>query len=242
MFAIDQLLGAPLQLSAPTGDNPLVAGRFHGMGNVAFGLMCASLLFIAAVWATRARTSRGRVLVVVSIAVVALVIDGAPMLGDDLGGVISLLPSAMLLAALVLGVRLTWRRVLTGAGVVVAVAVGLAFADYARPASQQTHIGQFVGHVLHGGSDPVIRRKVRAVVRSVGNIALDVPVLVALWAIGTGRLRKRLSDLDQPGVGVAVVACTALAVLGSLLNDSGVVVAAAVLLAISPSVMSVSRP
>jgi hypothetical protein len=242
VFAVDQLLGAPLQLSAPTGDNPLVAGRFHGMGNVAFGLMGASLLFIAAVWAARARSPRERILVVVPIAVLALVIDGAPMLGDDFGGVMSLLPSAMLLGALVLGVRLTWRRVATGAGVAVAVAVGLAFADYARPASQQTHIGQFVGHVLHGGSDPVIRRKVRAVVRSVGNIALDVPVLVALCAIGTGRLRKRLSELDQPGVVVGVVACAALAVLGSLLNDSGVVVAAAVLLAVGPPIMSVTPP
>ena len=239
-LAVDQLVGAPLQLSAPTGDNPLVAGRFHGMGNVAFGLMCSAVLFIAGLLAARARKTVDRIMIVGGLSIVALIIDGAPMLGDDLGGVLSLLPSAMLLAALVLGLRLTWRRIAVGAGVVVAAAVGLAFADYARPESQQTHVGQFVGHVLHGGSDPVLRRKVRAAIRSVGNVALDVPVVVALSALVTGRIRRRVDSLQLTGVDVALVGCGVLAALGSLLNDSGVVVAAAVLLAVCPPVMSVS--
>ena len=33
---VDQVAGAPLQISAPLGDNPIIGGRFHGMGNIDF--------------------------------------------------------------------------------------------------------------------------------------------------------------------------------------------------------------
>jgi hypothetical protein len=35
VIAVDAATGSPLSLDAPFGDNPIIAGRFHGIGNVA---------------------------------------------------------------------------------------------------------------------------------------------------------------------------------------------------------------
>jgi hypothetical protein len=238
VLVADQLAGAPLQLSAPMGDNPLVAGRFHGMGNLDFALACSSLLFCGGVLAARPGTRNRSVLVAAGFAAVALVVDGAPMLGDDFGGVLALVPASLALVALVAGLRLTWRRVATALLVAVVVGIAVALADYAQPADQQTHIGTFVGHVLHGGSDPVLTRKWHAALRSLGNIAPDLLVAGSVAALVAGRAVAGRLLSAVPGLGPAIFAAGVLAVLGSVLNDSGIVVAAAVALVVVPAVVS----
>jgi hypothetical protein len=233
----DQLAGAPLQLAAPFGDNPLVAGRFHGMGNIAYGVTMASLLLVDAV-ATADLPRRTRVAAVSAVGVVAVAVDGAPAWGDDIGGILGLVPAVAVLVALVAGVRVTVRRALTVAVAAVVVAVGVGLADYARPESQQTHAGRFVGDVLHGDAWRVVRRKLLAVLSSFTNPVVTLLVVAAV-AVAVAAARGRVAAPSPvPGVGAAAVATAVLAVVGSLLNDSGVFVAAAALLAFLPPVVA----
>ena len=235
VLVADQLAGAPLDLSAPMGDNPLVAGRFHGMGNMAFALMAAAALFCAGVLASRAAGIRNRIAIVAVIGIMAIAVDAAPPLGDDLGGLLALLPAVIVLGALVAGVRVTWRRAAVVAGLTLAAAVAVGAIDAARPPSRRTHIGRFVADLAHGRLDPVADRKWRAMVHSFVNPALDV--LVAVTAAAAVALRRRIpADLLPALVAVAVVA-----VLGTLLNDSGVVVAAGAALAVVPAVIGDTR-
>lgn len=222
----DQLAGAPLDLSAPMGDNPMVAGRFHGMGNMAFALMASSALFCAGLLASRASTRRRRLAIVGGIGAVAVVVDALPSFGDDLGGLLALLPAVVLLAALVAGVRVTWRRAAVVAAGTLVVAAAVGAIDAARPADRRTHVGRFVADLLNGHLDPVVDRKWRAMLRSFRNVGLDVLVaMTAAWLYATRRWTPEL-------VAVAVVA-----VVGTLLNDSGVVVAAGAALAVLPSII-----
>jgi hypothetical protein len=231
----DQLAGAPLDLSAPMGDNPMVGGRFHGMGNMAFALMAASALFCAGVLAARAQSRHKRLAVVAGIGVVALAVDAAPPLGDDLGGLLALLPAVVVLVALVAGVRVTWRRALLVAGVTLVAAAAIGALDAARPPDRRTHIGRFVADLVHGHLDPVADRKWRAMLRSFGNVALDV--FVAVIAAAAVTLRRLVpAELHPSLVAVAVVG-----VLGTLLNDSGVVVATGAALAVVPAVVGDTR-
>ncbi len=235
VLVTDQLAGAPLDLSAPMGDNPIIAGRFHGMGNLAFALMAASALFCAGVLAGRVSSRRNRIAIVGGIGFVALAVDALPSLGDDLGGLLALFPAVVLLAALVAGVRVTWRRAAVVAGVTLALAVAIGAIDAARPPDRRTHIGRFVADLVHGHLDPVADRKWRAMVRSFGNVALDV--FVALTVVAAVRLRERVpARLRAPLVAVAVVG-----VLGTLLNDSGVVVATGAALAVVPALIGDTR-
>lgn len=231
----DQLAGAPLDLSAPMGDNPLVAGRFHGMGNMAFALMAASALFCAGVLAERATATRVRVAIVGGIGAVALAIDALPSLGDDFGGLLALFPAVVLLAGLVAGIRVTGRRVALVAGMTLGVAVAVGAIDAARPPDRRTHVGRFFADLFHGHLDPVADRKWRATVRSFGNVGLDVFVAMTAFAAVTWRDRMP-AMLRAPLVAVATVG-----VLGTLLNDSGVVVATGAALAVVPAVIGDTR-
>jgi hypothetical protein len=235
VFVADQLAGAPLDLSAPMGDNPIIAGRFHGMGNLAFALMAASALFCAGVLAGRATTRSTRLAIVGGIGVVALAVDALPALGDDLGGLLALFPSVVLLAALVAGVRVTGRRIALVAGVTLAVAAAIGAIDAARPPDRRTHIGRFVVDLLHGHLDPVADRKWRAMLRSFGNVGPDVFVAMTVAAAVTWRRRI------PPMLRAPLIAVAAVGVLGTLLNDSGVVVATGAALAVVPAVIGDTR-
>lgn len=232
----DQFAGAPLQLAAPLGDNPIVAGRFHGMGNTDFALMCASMLICAGLAgaAMRARGRRAAAVVVASLlSLVAVVVDAAPMLGDDFGGVLAMVPASLVLVALVAGMRLTWQRVLAALGTAAVVAVVVALADYSRAAGSQTHVGRFVGQVLHGGAGEVVRRKLDASLLSFGNVALTSLVVIAAVVAIAARERLAARLRVVPGLSETLVPLVMLAVLGTFLNDSGVVVGGTVVMLVT---------
>lgn len=233
VLIVDQFTGAHLQLSAPLGDNPIVAGRFHGMGNTDFALMCTSVLLCAAVAAgalRRAGRQRLALVVAAALCLLAIVVDAAPTIGDDFGGLLAMGPAAALLVALLAGVRLTWFRALAAVFGAAVVAVGVALIDYARPADKQTHVGRFVGEVLHGGASGTLHRKFDASLLSFKNVALSCLVGITLIAVIAARRQvgEALRRID--GLTEAATALVVLAVLGTFLNDSGVVVGGTVVL------------
>ena len=233
ILIIDQLTGARLQLSAPLGDNPTIAGRFHGVGNIDFALLCASALITAAVLAgwLRASGRRGAAVAVAAvICAVAMGVDAAPSLGDDFGGLLTMVPVVAVLLALVLGIRVTWRRVFLVVVAAAVLAVGIALLDYARPVAHQTHVGRFVGQVLHGGASVVVRRKLHASLSSFGNVAVTGFVVVLLAGVLAARKPVAKALRAVPGLSAGCVVVGLLALLGTFLNDSGVVIALVALL------------
>jgi hypothetical protein len=224
-LVLDQLTGAHLQLSAPLGDSPIVAGRFSGVGNLDFAVIATSALLLGGLVGGRLAGRRG-LLAGAAITAAAVVVDGAPQLGDDLGGVFALVPGFIVLVILMFGARVTWRRAAIAAVSTAAVAVAVALADYARPATHQSHVGRFVGQVLHGGAGTEVHRKLNAALASFGpTVGTFVVVVVILTAVVSWpRLRAAMRDL--PGLSAAAIAATVTAVLGVCLNDSGVPIAA----------------
>jgi hypothetical protein len=227
VLAADQVTGAHLQLSAPLGDSPLIAGRFSGMGNLDFAVMATSAILVAGIVAGRLRplAAAGAAS---AILLAAIVVDGAPRLGNDIGGVLTLVPASLVLVALVAGVRVTKLRVVGAVAATLIVAVGVALADYSRPATDQTHVGRFVGQVLHGGAGTEVRRKMDAVLGSFGPTVGTFVVGFALVLAILARQRIKAALATVPGATAAAVSATVLAVLGAFLNDSGIVIAAMV--------------
>jgi hypothetical protein len=224
-LSIDQLVGSPLQLSGPLGDNPLTAGRFTGVGNLDFAVIAASALLLAGIIGGQlARTPA--IVAAGAIAVVAIVVDGAPQLGNDIGGVLALVPASLVLIVLVAGMRITKTRVIGVVVTTLVVAVGVALADYSRPATAQTHVGRFVGQVLHGGAGTEVRRKLDA---SLASFGLTVGTFVAGFAVVLAilaRHRIRAALAAVPGGTAAAVGLAVVAVLGVAVNDSGITIAA----------------
>jgi hypothetical protein len=211
---------------------------------VAFGLFGAGVLLAAAGLAERfggrpggpGVGGRRRVAATVAVAgLVAVAVDGAPSWGSDVGGVLALVPGFAVLGWRLTGVRLSWSRAALAAIGAVAVVGVLGVIDYARPPTQQTHLGRFVGEILHGGAWTVVRRKGSADLNLLTHSALTllVPVLV-LAAIVVVRRRSRVAVLKP-----ALVAVLVLVIIGAIVNDSGVAIPALAVLVVLPATVCV---
>ncbi|SEO86959.1 hypothetical protein [Trujillonella endophytica] len=197
----DVLTGSRLELVAPLGYDPIVAGRFTGYGNLSFGLLSVSALLVAAGLATaagrRARPDRARAVTgftVLAVGVVVVGVIGAPPLGRDFGGVLAALPGFVLLAMLLTRTRVTVIR-LAGVLAMAVLAVGtVAVLDWLRPAADRTHLGRFVEQVLTGEAWTVVSRKAEAnldiAMRSPLAWMLPVALVAAVWLVRPGGLLR----------------------------------------------------
>jgi hypothetical protein len=227
VLVADQLADAPMQRSSPLGYDPLDAGRFIGVGNLDFAVIAAAAVLVASVAGSRLPRRTG-LPVAAAVMAVALVVDIAPSLGDDAGGALALVPAAAVVVAVLAGVRLSVTRVALVLAVTAFVAVGIALADYSRPAPSQTHIGRFVGQLLHGGAGTEVGRKAHAALATVGLTVSTLVVVVCVVAAVVRRNRLRGAANVDAGLLALLAGTVTAAVLGSVLNDSGLNIAAVV--------------
>ena len=231
VIVADAATGSPLSLDGPFADNPIIAGRFHGVGNVAFALLGAGTLIAAAAIAA-GRGPRRAAAAVFGLGAGAVAVDGLPALGDDFGGVLALLPAVAVLGLVVSRVRLDWRHVLAVLAATVVTAAGFALYDYSRPPALRTHLGRFVGQIADGSAGAVIGRKLDASLATVTDglprwIVVGWIVLAVAAALGRRRGRLRVvASVDSRTAGGLLAALLVLAVLGAALNDSGLAIVA----------------
>jgi hypothetical protein len=174
-------------------------------------------------------------------------VDGAPGLGTDFGGVLALLPGIVVLAALLLGVRLTATRLVGIAALTLVVVSALAVADWARPAGERSHLGRFVQQVLDGDGGHVIADKAAAnlgLLRVPIIVAVALPlllvVLVALVRPESLRLHALVrAEQRDPALRALLIAALTTALLGFACNDSGVIVPAVALFTGGPLIVTV---
>jgi hypothetical protein len=245
LIALDIVVGAPLQLNTTFGYSVAVAGRFTGLGNLAFALFGSATIVLAALLADRAGRRGVRWALVLLAAV--LLIEGLPMLGADVGGVLSMVPAFGITALVLTGRPVGWREV---AALVVAtglVLFGFALIDAARPAEVQTHLARLAEQVLDGRWDTFSKSLGRRWQASLGGAELAgwLTVAAAMTAaaayaalVAAGRmgpdatrpLRHRPTMAAAVGLGV-------LGVVGLVANDSSVAVPLTMLIVAAPALM-----
>src|SRR5262249_48892328 len=100
-------------------------------------------VLLAGLLAYRIGGRRGA-LVAIAILALAIVVDGAPFFGSDVGGVLSMVPAYAITATLLLGRRVRWKLIaMYGAATVVLLGI-FAVIDVNRPSSKRTHLGRLV--------------------------------------------------------------------------------------------------
>jgi hypothetical protein len=240
VLVADILTGGHLQIDTVFGYSPIVAGRFQGFGNVAFALLGqAALVLAAAVLVGRDPTTRRRrVLVVAALLALTVLVDGAPMFGSDVGGVLASVPAFALVVLAARGRRIDVRRVAMLAAGTAAVVVALAAVDLARPATSRTHLGRFAHRVLNGEAGSILHRKLAAnwAILTSSPWTLLVPVVVIGFAVLALGRRGPLASLirARPDLRTLVVASLVMAAIGFAVNDSGIVVPALQLTVLGP--------
>jgi hypothetical protein len=237
VLAGDILGGSRLQTSSLMGLQPVVAGRFYGFSNVAFALFATGALLLATAVAD-ALVRRGRrgaaAAAVAGIGVVATALDVSPAWGSDFGGPIGMVPAFAILTLLVLGLRLSWRRLLLIAIGTVVVLTAVSVADWLRPPADQTHLGRFVQTVIDGGALQVIARKGQQnlTILTSSPLSLLIPfaavfVALVLMRPSSWGARALQQAYDRsPTLRHGLVCLLLLLGIGFAVNDSGTVIPA----------------
>lgn len=234
VLAVDVASGSSLQQSSLLGLSPVVAGRFYGFGNIPFAIfVVASLVAAAALGQWLLDSGRSRRFAAGAVTVVgmlAVVIDGAPQAGADVGGILAAIPGFVVLVLGTLGARITLAKLLL-AGLGATALFGLfAFLDWLRPPGSRTHFGSFFADVLSGDALTVILRKGEA---SLGTLErwpiygwlVPLAYLLILWLTrpdgetAVGRTVRAWS-LFRHLVWAALLTGAA----GFAVNDSGIIV------------------
>lgn len=250
VLAVDVATGARLQVSGLMGIQPMVAGRFYGFNNTAFALFATSTIVVAASVGDaliRRGHRRWAVTSIAVIGVVSVVLNGSPSIGADFGGPPATVPAFCLLALVAAGARVTWRKVVAVLGAGVVVVSLFAIVDWLRPVDQRTHLGAFVDDALDGELWGIVLRKIGANLSTLSNPLTLVAVggiLLVVIVVGRPLRAATVADdadayawltrgiplkqvSDAAPLFVPAVVCTVVAlVIGTLVNDSGIVILA----------------
>ena len=227
IHVLDALTGAHLELNTVFGYTPTVGIRLAGLGNPASAQLCAAALLLATLTAWRVHGKKGT-WIAVSLLAGVLIVVGSPIWGQDFGGAISAAPAFALLVLLFFGRRLNVRAVIALGIGLVAVGILVGLADLARPAGKRTHIGRFfekIGDEGIGGFTTVIGRKAFLMASTFSHTGWVLAVLVILGVVLFAIFRTDWLDRVCawiPTMRAGYIAFGTLAVLGTLLNDSGV--------------------
>jgi hypothetical protein len=242
LVAVDVVLGAPLQVNSVFGYSLAIAGRFAGLGNLAFALFGSATVVLAALIVDR--LGRGGVAVAVGLLLTVVLIEGLPMLGADVGGVLSMVPAFGVTALLLVDRRIGLRELVALGAATGAVLLAFAFVDAARPDRAQTHLARLAQHVLDARWGPFFDSLTRRGQASFGG-SDQAGWAVVLTAMGATALYVLLVARHQAGpqgprrdgpVVAAAAGLGVLAVVGLVANDSSIAVPTTMLIVIVPVV------
>ncbi|MGI6549840.1 MAG: hypothetical protein ACOX4Q_07360 [Syntrophomonadales bacterium] len=229
---IDLLTGATMIKSSVLGYDPMAGARYYGVGNEYMGVMigCAILVSAAVYQAWHHRWVLW--LLGIFLASQALLIS-APGFGANTDGVLTA-PAAFLVTLMLFGdIRISVRNLLIVLSLVGAAVLGLTIFDLNRPPELQSHVGRAANQVLSGGWQEaliIIFRKasmnlklMRYTVWSRVFLAILAALVILLYrpSGAMSRLKTDCPRLFQGFSGILVGA-----VVGLIVNDSGIVAAA----------------
>ena len=240
LLVLDVATGARLQLAGILGYSPQTASRYFGIGNTAFGVLAGAALLLAALHVAHAPRRRDALVAAAALLALVILVDGAPFLGADVGGVVTLVPVAGLVLLALTGRRLTWRALgVVGAGTAAVLAVATA-VDLLRPPESRTHLGRLASATLNSGDGSLfdtLARRAEVTVANIGDsfwtaVTPTIAVLVLVVLLRSAAARK-LVPAGSP-IRAGLVGALVAGLAGMAVNDSGIIVVAMVLVSVGP--------
>ena len=246
VVALDLVTGSMLQLNTVFGYSPIVAGRFAGAGNIVFAVFGVTAILTGALIAYRFSGRRYALPFVVALFVVTVVIDGAPSLGSDVGGVLALVPSLGLTAILLTGQKPRLRTVVIAAVAAVVALTLFLIIDLRQPADSQTHLARLYEDTRDrgfGALGDTLERKatsnLRVFTSTIWTFFVPPALLAMIYLLRRPSGRWQQFAVDYPKLRAGLIGGLLLAVLGFAVNDSGIVIPAVILSFLVPMALLV---
>ncbi len=239
LIIVDLATGARLQYSSLLGYSLHTAARFFGIGNTAFAALGACAAIAACLHIEHAPRRKEALLSAAGFLAIVVISDGAPKLGNDVGGILTLVPVFGLTIIALSGRRLNLRHVLT-VGALLGALLGLATGlDLLRDPDVRTHLGRFAADLFAGDdtAGTTIARKLATNFRVLGTSiwAWMVPITAVFMLYILVHLDRAAELLPRGSARrIGVISTLAVGLLGFAVNDSGVVVTALVFVYLGP--------
>jgi hypothetical protein len=242
VLAYDVVTGSQLQMSTLLGEPLLIASRFYGIGNSALALYCCALLLAVAGFASLVTKPLHRVLIVTVPVLISCVLLAAPGLGTKFGSVPTLIIGVAYLVLAAASIRFSLKRLGLTVGIAGFVMLTVLFLDWLRPPDQRTHFGRFFDSIISGEALNVLARKIGMnidiLTQSWMTLVLPLIIIGVFWmALNPTRFGLRgLHDAFQriPLLRAAMISLAILLGVGTVINDSGIVVPAVGILFLVP--------
>ncbi|MGH2828456.1 MAG: hypothetical protein ACRDKF_15965 [Actinomycetota bacterium] len=246
VISVDLIMGSQLQLNTVFGYSPIIAGRFAGAGNIVFAVLGVAAILTAALIAYRFGGRRWTMPAVIVLFVATIVIDGAPAVGSDVGGVLALVPALGITLLLLTGRKPNLRMMLIAVvGGVAALAVFLVI-DLSLPQESQTHLARLFEDTRARGFGVLfdtIQRKATANLRvfttSIWTYFVPPALLAMAYLLRRPSGRWQRFAVGFPKLRAGLIGGLVLAALGFAVNDSGIVIPAVILSFLVPMALIV---
>ena len=242
VLAYDVLTGSQLQMSTLLGEPLLIASRFYGIGNSALALYCCALLLAVAGFASLTTKPILRILIVTVPVFISSVILAAPGLGTKFGSVPTLIIGVAYLVLAAAAIKFSLKRMGLTVGIAGVVMLAVLFIDWLRPADQRTHFGRFFDSIISGEALGVLARKIGMnidiLTQSWMTLLLPLIIIGVFWLALTPQ-RFSLQGLSDaydriPLLRAGMISLAILLGVGTIINDSGIVVPAVGILFLVP--------
>lgn len=232
VIMIDTCTGTWLHVDSWLGYSLHSAGRFYGIPNTTFAVLAATAVLLCAGRMQFAVRRSEAIFGAAAIFALVALVDGAPSLGGDVGGIITMVPLFGVVLVAFSERRLHPRTILLLAGVTI-LAVGAAtLVDVLRPAEAQTHLGRFANRLAEEGpgelTDTFLRKQsanLRILKVSIWTWMIPILTGFVLYVLVWERQFRNLLPTGSP-LRTGAVAGVSGALLGFLANDSGPIVIA----------------
>lgn len=229
---IDIFLGSAMIASSVLGYDAMAGARYYGVGNEYMGILIGSTIIIAATVFEKYR--RRWILGVIGLILLAecYVIAG-PLTGANSDGVLTAPLAYLVTLVLLSDIKISPRVLLGMAGLMLMSVLGLTIYDMNRPAELQTHIGRAANQIMLGGWKEgltIISRKLGMNIKLIrytiwSRVFLAMLVVLALLVYRpVGAMRKLRQQ--HPYIIKGFAGIISGAIVGLIVNDSGIVAAA----------------
>src|SRR5207302_1840246 len=105
LVMVDVATGARLQTNSIMGYSPTTAARFFGIGNPAFAVLASTAVLAAGLHLVHAPRRNEALVAIAAFFSIVVIADGAPSVGDDVGGILTLVPVLVLVVFALSGRR-----------------------------------------------------------------------------------------------------------------------------------------
>ncbi len=262
-LTIDPLIGNQMLLDSVLGSQSILGARMYGFGNIMFALFASATLMLGAALCEKYVRRKSKLAIFATLFILmaySTVIDGLPKFGADFGGPPAIIPGFVFLILILLEVKLSWKRIVGVFAFTGIIVLGICLFDWMRPATQRTHLGNFMQVILDGGLWPVVYRKLGANVNMLTSPLIVIAIAGAFLIVyimffphmkknvnkNIDTYRWLISDYTDKSVDQdllilkpMILSLFVMLFIGGSVNDSGIVIPGNALVLIVPMCLSI---